>query len=150
MGKSRFEKHCIICGAKYEFCGNCDRFNHLPRWMETIDNDNCRIIYDVIMDYRVGNKTAKECADILKKCDLSYRDKIKETNEKMDAFITAILAESKEAEQKAESIDIPKETYAVEPKVEEPKAETEKPVEEKHSENKTEKKNFNYKKNYKK
>ena len=62
----------------------------------------------------------------------------------------AVLADGKETEQKAESIDIPKETYAVEPKVEEPKAETEKPVEEKHSENKTEKKNFNYKKNYKK
>ena len=147
MGKSRFEKHCIVCGARYEYCSNCDRFSRLPRWMESFHDDNCHIIFNTIMEYKAGVKTAKEAANILEKCDLSHRENI---NDGLNIYITAILADGKETEQKAESIDIPKETYAVEPKVEEPKAETEKPVEEKHSENKTEKKNFNYKKNYKK
>lgn len=142
MGKSRFEKHCIVCGTRYEYCSNCDRFSRLPRWMESFHDDNCHKIFNTIMEYKAGVKTVDQAASILKKCDLSHRDTF---NDGLNVYITAILAENKEAEQKAESIDIPEETYTVEPK-----AETEKPVEEKHSENKTEKKNFNYKKNYKK
>lgn len=150
MGKSRFEKHCILCGTKYEYCGNCDRFNHLPRWMETIHSENCRQIFHAIMDYRTGVKTPKECADILNNCDLSYRDKIRAKDEKMDAFITAILAEGKEAEQESENLDVSEDTV-VKQNVEEAKVEAE-PIkaEEKHDDHKAEKKNFNYKKNYKK
>ena len=74
MGKSRFEKHCIVCGARYEYCSNCDRFSRLPRWMESFHDDNCHIIFNTVMEYKAGVKTAKEAASILKKCDLSHRD----------------------------------------------------------------------------
>ncbi len=150
MGKSRFEKHCLLCGAKYEYCGNCDRFNHLPRWMETIHNDNCRQIFHAIMDYRTGVKTPKECAEILNNCDLSYRDKIKAKDAKMDAFISAIFADAAEVEMKSENIDVVDDAPTEKTEVDAEPINVEEKVEEKHEDHKVEKKNFNYKKNYKK
>lgn len=143
MGRSKFDKICIMCGKKYQYCSNCDRFRNYPRWMESFDNDNCHTIFNTIMEYRAGVKTIDQAAAVLKKCDLSYRDKI---NKDMDAFITAILADGKE-EVKAE------EPKVGEKKVEEPKAEVKKvaeekkPEEKKAEEQKPEKKFNNYKKN---
>ena len=152
MGKSRFEKHCLLCGAKYEYCGNCDRFNHFPRWMETLHNENCQTILHTVMEYRGGLKSAAEAAKILRSCDLSYRDKIKAKDEKMDAFITAILADGVEAEKTevTPTLEVVEETPVAEVKAEAEPAKVEDKVEEKHEDHKLEKKNFNYKKNYKK
>lgn len=73
MGKSRFEKHCIVCGTRYEYCSNCDRFSRLPRWMESFHDDNCHIIFNTIMEYKAGVKTAKEAANILKNVILAIK-----------------------------------------------------------------------------
>ena len=136
MGKSRFEKHCILCGTKYEYCGNCDRFKNYPRWMETLHNENCYNIFETIMKYKAGVLTPSEAANDLKSCDLSYRDKF---SEKMNILVTTILADGAEAE--ATPLSASEETPAVEP------AKVEEKAEEKHEDNKAEKKNFNYKKN---
>ena len=103
MSKSRFDKHCVLCGTYYQFCSNCDRFSKLPRWMESFDNDNCHTIFNTIMEYKAGVKTLDQAAAILNKCDYSYRDKIKQTNETMDGYITAILASNKKVEEKVEN-----------------------------------------------
>ena len=141
MGRSKFDKICIMCGKKYQYCSNCDRFRTYPRWMESFDNDNCHTIFNTIMEYRAGVKTVDQAAAVLKKCDLSYRDKI---NKDMDTFITAILADGKE-EVKVE------EPKKEEPKVEEKKVEepveNKKPEEKKSEEQKPEKKYNSYKKN---
>lgn len=142
MGKSRFEKHCIVCGARYEYCSNCDRFSRLPRWMESFHDDNCHIIFNTIMEYKAGVKTAKEAASILKKCDLSHRENI---NDGLNIYITAILADGKDVAKEEPKVDEVKLDVVEEPKVE--VTETKKD-EEKKEESKQEKKQFNnYKKN---
>lgn len=144
MSKSRFDKHCVLCGSYYQFCSNCDRFSSLPRWMESFDNDNCHTIFNTIMEYKAGVKTLDQAAAILRKCDYSYRDQIKQTNENMDGYITAILAENKKEETKVET---PIETIDV---VEDIPAEEPVKVEEKVEEQKSEKRSYYNKKNYKK
>lgn len=142
MGKSRFEKHCIVCGARYEYCSNCDRFSRLPRWMESFHDDNCHIIFNTVMEYKAGVKTAKEAASILKKCDLSHRENI---NDGLNIYITAILADGKDVAKEEPKVDEVKLDVVEEPKVE--VTETKKD-EEKKEEPKQEKKQFNnYKKN---
>jgi len=141
MSKSRFDKHCIVCGAKYEYCGSCDRFKNMPRWMESFHDNNCHTIFNTVMEYRTGIKTPAQCAEILKKCDLSYRDKLRDG---LDEFVTAILADGADAAKEEPKVEEPKIDV-----VEEPKAKAaEKKVEEKPEEPKQEKKQFNgYKKN---
>ena len=142
MGKSRFEKHCIVCGARYEYCSNCDRFSRLPRWMESFHDDNCHIIFNTVMEYKAGVKTAKEAASILKKCDLSHRENI---NDGLNIYITAILADGKDVAKEEPKVDEVKLDVVEEPKVE--VTETKKD-EEKKEETKKEKKQFNnHKKN---
>lgn len=142
MGKSRFEKHCIVCGARYEYCSNCDRFSRLPRWMESFHDDNCHIIFNTVMEYKAGVKTAKEAASILKKCDLSHRENI---NDGLNIYITAILADGKDVAKEEPKVDEVKFDVVEEPKVE--VTETKKD-EEKKEEPKQEKKQFNnHKKN---
>lgn len=142
MGKSRFEKHCIVCGARYEYCSNCDRFSRLPRWMESFHDDNCHIIFNTVMEYKAGVKTAKEAASILKKCDLSHRENI---NDGLNIYITAILADGKDVAKEEPKVEEAKLDVVEEPKVE--VTETKK-YEEKKEESKQEKKQFNnYKKN---
>lgn len=144
MSNSRFDKRCILCSTEYKYCQNCDRFSSLPRWMESFDNDNCHTIFNTIMEYKAGAKTLDQAAAILRKCDYSYRDKIKQTNENMDGYITAILAENKKEETK---IETPIETINV---VEDVPTEESIKVEEKIEEQKSEKKSYYNKKNYKK
>lgn len=142
MGKSRFEKHCIVCGTRYEYCSNCDRFSRLPRWMESFHDDNCHIIFNTIMEYKAGVKTAKEAANILKKCDLSHKENI---NDGLSIYITAILADGKDVSKEGQKVEDTKLDVVEEPKVE--VTETKK-NEEKKEEPKQEKKQFNnYKKN---
>lgn len=95
---SRFDKICVLCGARHKYCGHCDDYKHLEPWHESFDNDNCHTIFNLIMDYRTGTKTPAECKEAMEACDLSYRDKF---SEGMNAFVTAILSvteEPKEAE----------------------------------------------------
>ena len=141
MGRSKFDKICIMCGKKYQYCSNCDRFRNYPRWMESFDNDNCHTIFNTIMEYRAGVKTIDQAAAVLKKCDLSYRDKI---NKDMDAFITAILADGADVVKEEPKVEETKIDVVEEPKVEDKEVKADEP--------KQEKKQFNnYKKNsYKK
>lgn len=89
MGRSKFDKTCVLCGAKYEYCGNCSRFDGMPRWLETVHSLNCKQIIDAVMNYRGGAKTPAECKKDLEACDLSYRNKF---SDGVNGFITAILA----------------------------------------------------------
>ena len=113
---SRFDKICVLCGARHKYCGHCDDYKHLEPWHESFDNDNCHTIFNLIMDYRTGTKTPAECKKAMEVCDLSYRDKF---SEGMNAFITAILSVT-EGLGKAEAVE---ETTEVVKEEAEPKTE---------------------------
>lgn len=103
---SRFDKKCF-CGKTYLFCSGCDDYKKLPRWMESFCSDNCRKIFNAIMEFRAGVKTVGEAKAVLEECDLSSRDQY---DEKMQGFVSAILAGPA---VEAEKIDV-----AEEPEVE--------------------------------
>lgn len=111
---SRFDKICVLCGARHKYCGHCDDYKHLEPWHESFDNDNCHTIFNLIMDYRTGTKTPAECKKVMEACDLSYRDKF---SEGMNAFITAILSVNAEPEA-TEKPEMTKEEVETEVKVE--------------------------------
>lgn len=109
---SKFDKTCIVCSEKYRFCGGCVDYKNKPRWMTSFHNDNCHIIFNTIMEYRAGVKTPTECAEILRGCDLSYRDKI---DPNLDVFITEILSkDAAPAEPVIEPVPVEVEEAAVE------------------------------------
>lgn len=126
MGRSKFDKTCVLCGAKYEYCGNCSRFEGMPRWLETVHSINCKQIIDAVMNYKGGAKTPAECKKDLEACDLSYRDKF---SDGMNGFITAILAVEDEPV-------VAKEAIKEEPKKEEPEVKLNAQINEKHEESK--------------
>ena len=71
----KYERHCIICGEAYSYCNNCSDYDHLPRWMFTFHDENCRNIWRAINSYRTGVKDATQTRDTLDKLDLSKKDK---------------------------------------------------------------------------
>ena len=56
-------KKCILCGKTYTYCSRCEEFDHLPRWMEIYCSDNCRTIFNTLIEYNAKNITAKEAAE---------------------------------------------------------------------------------------
>lgn len=71
MGKSKFDKTCTVCQGSYKYCSGCSDYAKYPRWMESFCSDNCRKIFNTVMEYKAGIKTAHQAADALKACDLS-------------------------------------------------------------------------------
>ena len=112
MRNSKFDKTCIVCGTKYKYCGGCSNYKNKPRWMQSFHNDDCHKIFNTIMEYRTNCKTAAQCAEILRGCDLSYRDKI---NPDLNIFIDEIFANG-EAVPTAEPVETVAEPV-VEPEV---------------------------------
>ena len=74
MGKSKFDKTCVVCGKKYQYCDSCSDFRNFPRWMNAYCSENCRTIFNTMMAYKAKLKTSQEVTEILKKCDLSKKD----------------------------------------------------------------------------
>lgn len=88
MGKSKFDKICVVCGKKYQYCDSCSDFRNFPRWMNAYCSENCRTIFNTMMAYKSKLKTAQEAAEILGKCDLSKKDSF---DAGIQAFINDVL-----------------------------------------------------------
>lgn len=69
-------KICIACGKAYEFCNSCEQYDHLPRWMNIVHNENCRKLLYIAADYNIGKINAEQAREAFKDCDLSYKDKL--------------------------------------------------------------------------
>lgn len=71
MGKSKFDKICVVDQKKFKYCSGCSDYARYPRWMESFCSDNCRKIFNTVMEYKARIKTVHQAADALKACDLS-------------------------------------------------------------------------------
>lgn len=125
MGKSKFDKTCVLDFQKYSFCSGCSDYAHYPRWMESFCSDNCRKIFNIYMKNKAGLMNAAEAKAELLKCDLSNKDHFEEG---LKVGIEAILSDPSK-------VETPKVDPVEEPKVEDTamedvKVEEEKPVEE--------------------
>ena len=112
---SKFDKECILDHTKYLYCSGCSDYAKYPRWMESFCSDNCRQIFNTVMEYRAGVKTGLQAKAALSKLDLSGKDHF---DNGIKEFVTAIMAEKDE-----EPVVEVKEHKADEPKVEEVPAE---------------------------
>ena len=45
------EKVCCVCSRTYEYCGHCDKNAKLNRWKASYCSENCRDIFQILMDY---------------------------------------------------------------------------------------------------
>lgn len=69
-------KICIACGKAYEFCNSCEQYDHLPRWMNIVHNENCRKLLYIAADYNAGKINDEQAKEAFKECDLSYKDEL--------------------------------------------------------------------------
>lgn len=64
------EKTCAICGKKYEYCNNCPKYSSLPRWKFLFHDENCKLIYDAVNDYKAKVISADAAKAKLSKLNL--------------------------------------------------------------------------------
>ena len=86
----RKNKTCITCGETYSFCTGCAEFDHLPRWMAMYHNENCKELFDITSSYLCGHITASEAKKRYERCDLSYKESLRE---KIQNSINELLAD---------------------------------------------------------
>lgn len=88
------KRNCVICGAEYEYCPSCKKYNHLPRWMFLFDNQNCKDIYEIINQYdaKVIDKT--EAKTKLAELDITKKESFADSFRKM---IDEILVDEDQA-----------------------------------------------------
>jgi uncharacterized phage-associated protein len=75
---ARNNRKCICCSAEYRYCNSCSEDKLKESWYTIYHNENCRNIYNIISNYISGRITKEEAKEKLDKCDLSYKDKLKE------------------------------------------------------------------------
>ena len=150
MSKKRFEKICSICKQEYKYCSQCSDFDHLPRWMDAYCSQNCKDLYNITAGWLNGWKDKDIEIERLDKIDLSkfdnYPQWLKDVIKDMQLY-----KENKADKTEVNHISSVDDANVVEPvKTDIDMVGAEKKVEVKNEGHKTEKKNYNYKKNYKK
>lgn len=147
--EGRFDRFCTICGKHYEYCPTCSRFDHMERWHDAYCSEDCKNLYNITAGWVNGWKDKDIEIERLKNIDLSryeyYPQWLKNVIKEMKLY-----EQSKEVDKKEE---LPDENNMTENTVvvESVKVDAEPiKVEEKHENRKVDKKNYNYKKNYKK
>ena len=72
----RDNKTCICCGKSYRYCPNCAEYEHLEKWHNLYDNENCKRLFDITSDYYAKKISSTEAKEKFEECDLSYSDKL--------------------------------------------------------------------------
>lgn len=73
------KRKCIVCGTEYEYCGNCKSYSADPTWKAIYHDENCRNIMNIATEYMAGNITKSAAKSKLGNCDLSDKNKFKES-----------------------------------------------------------------------
>ena len=75
MAKLRHERICQVNNNhKYSYCPYCSEYASLPSWMMGFCSSNCRNIYNIVQDSKVGYISMDEAYEKLMECDLSEED----------------------------------------------------------------------------
>ena len=88
----RYERKCLCCGTSYSYCNNCWDYRHLPAWMNSFHDENCKNIFEICTDYNLKLLTKDQAKSALSKCDLSNRDSFSDC---VQRDLNVILVEDK-------------------------------------------------------
>lgn len=53
---------CVLCGAKYDYCPNCDADKGKPIWMTCWDKAECHDIWAGIIGLQFPRQNSKRCS----------------------------------------------------------------------------------------
>lgn len=73
---ARRDRHCVVCGKKYQYCSTCSQDRNKPLWMNEFDVESCKDIYQICTEFNVGIKSKEEAQAALVKCDLENKDNL--------------------------------------------------------------------------
>lgn len=84
------DHECIICGEKYHHCNDCGRMKDFKPWRAVACSIECYQVYLAYMDYKEGNLTEKQMADILIERGFDRKTIRPELQEKFDHIIASV------------------------------------------------------------
>ena len=94
MATKRYKKICTVCGKEYEFCSGCREYALQPSWKNIYDNENCRNIFNILVDFKQKKISVAEAKEKINACDLSYKDDIRaDLQEALNELLTADVTE---------------------------------------------------------
>ena len=65
---------CKTCGKKYHYCPTCGTPNiKKEAWMSQFCCENCKTVFDTLVQYHFGRLNATQVKQILNQCDLSNK-----------------------------------------------------------------------------
>lgn len=88
-------RECIVCGGKYEFCGNCNKDENL-RWMSKYCSQDCRSAFDICSKFEGGAISGEEAYEKFSKLQLNnIKDSIKDSVDKIMAYKPKVVEHPK-------------------------------------------------------
>lgn len=75
MAKNRI---CKCCKVAYSYCPTCEEDRFKPSWYALFHDENCKSIFDILVQYGLKKITKQEAKKELSKLDLSIKDKCDE------------------------------------------------------------------------
>lgn len=69
------KRHCLTCGAEYEYCPGCARSAGKPEWMLLWDTEECMKVFDTVSGYNIKNIDADGVKSALIEIGVTNYDK---------------------------------------------------------------------------
>lgn len=69
---------CAICSEEYDYCSSCPEKMSAPLWKRSFCSQNCKEIYDICVQFNLGQMSKSEAKKKLASCDLSKMDSFSE------------------------------------------------------------------------
>ena len=99
MSNSRYNRKCILCGTTYKYCSTCREYADQPVWKNVYCCENCRTIFNTLVEYKSDAISKEDAANILKSCDLTKKDSFRTD---LRVIVEEILAEESTEQPKPE------------------------------------------------
>lgn len=98
---AKTNRTCKVCGLKYYYCPACSatRANPQPKWKINYCSEDCKNIFEIVVEYNCNTINSKEAFERLKDCDTTrfdgFTDDIKRVIEEVTKDNTKVKAVEK-------------------------------------------------------